>query len=536
MSGRSARESPGAAGGRRELRAALFVDFDNMCISFEELDPLAAHRFATQPARWLAWFESGQHAQGDDPEAGEEPVRRRILVRKCYLNPVTFGRYRADYTRAAFTVVDCPPLTQRGKTSADVYMVMDILDALKHDTEFDEFIILSSDADFTPVLLRLRAYDRQTTILATNFAAATYKAACDLIVPYERFFEEALGIEPEPAGLPHLEQAPTITGGGNGGGSGIGSVGDHEALLPRVARALKERVAAAGPLGPREVPAIFATFPEFRNSDWFGRFSLKGLMTRLLELEPGLAMLGDPNAAWSVRLRDAAPPTPPDRREPDAARPGEQQRASVGEVVRPTPADAPRPVPTLAAIPAERVDAAATPDPTRHDRDLLETAAADRLRDFPEEPEVFFGRVADATGVPALGPAEYARLFEAVAVVAAIPDLDFNERARQIRDALQAEGLTVSRAQVNFVLNVFRQNRIEIARLDAGSLAAAWRDITLTALRNALVPLSPEELRLIDRWLLGGGEPVVTPADEPPAEDEAPAPLAPPVEAGTEAA
>jgi uncharacterized LabA/DUF88 family protein len=54
-------------------------------------------------------------------------------------------------------VVDCPPLTQRGKTSADVYMVMDVLDALEHKTEFDEFIILSSDADFTPVLLRLRA-------------------------------------------------------------------------------------------------------------------------------------------------------------------------------------------------------------------------------------------------------------------------------------------------------------------------------------------------------------------------------------------
>jgi hypothetical protein len=141
---------------------------------------------------------------------GAEPVRRRILVRKCYLNPVTFGRYRGDYTRAAFTVVDCPPLTQRGKTSADVYMVMDVLDALEHKTEFDEFIILSSDADFTPVLLRPARFDRRTTILATNFAAATYKAACDLIVPYERFFEEALGIETDPADLPHLEQAPTV--------------------------------------------------------------------------------------------------------------------------------------------------------------------------------------------------------------------------------------------------------------------------------------------------------------------------------------
>jgi hypothetical protein len=99
MSGRGATENPGATGDRRALRAALFVDFDNMCISFEELDPLAAHRFATQPARWLAWFESGLHALGGGRRGTAEPVRRRILVRKCYLNPVTFGRYRAT-TRA----------------------------------------------------------------------------------------------------------------------------------------------------------------------------------------------------------------------------------------------------------------------------------------------------------------------------------------------------------------------------------------------------------------------------------------------------
>ena len=42
------------------------------------------------------------------------------------------------------------------KTGTDIHMVMDVLDTLEHRTRFDEFIVLSGDADFTPVLLRLR--------------------------------------------------------------------------------------------------------------------------------------------------------------------------------------------------------------------------------------------------------------------------------------------------------------------------------------------------------------------------------------------
>jgi uncharacterized LabA/DUF88 family protein len=52
-------------------------------------------------------------------------------------------------------VIDCPPLTSQNKNGADIRMVMDILDALNHQTRFNEFILLSSDADFTPLLTRL---------------------------------------------------------------------------------------------------------------------------------------------------------------------------------------------------------------------------------------------------------------------------------------------------------------------------------------------------------------------------------------------
>ena len=78
---------------------------------------------------------------------------RSILIRRCYPNPdAGFRRFRSFFTSAAFSVIDCPSLTRTGKNSADIYMVMDILDTLSHKTYFDEFIIFSGDSDFMPVL------------------------------------------------------------------------------------------------------------------------------------------------------------------------------------------------------------------------------------------------------------------------------------------------------------------------------------------------------------------------------------------------
>ena len=168
------------------VRSALFVDFDNIYLRLQQEDPRAAEQFATNPARWLAWLREGLPLEGADGA----PRRRKILFRRCYLNPLHFGRYRPDFSRTAFEVVDCPPLTSSGKTSADIHMVMDILDALQHETHFDEFILLSGDADFTPVLLRLSKHDRRSAVLAIGPAAAAFKSACDLLIDEDTFLEE----------------------------------------------------------------------------------------------------------------------------------------------------------------------------------------------------------------------------------------------------------------------------------------------------------------------------------------------------------
>lgn len=163
----------------RVARSVLFVDFDNMGLSIKKTDEVLANAFARAPQVWVDALERGELIDDD----GLLAPRRRFLMKRCYANPRLIDPYRANFTWAGFQVVDCPPLTGGGKNSADIYMVMDILDALEHKTPFDEFFILSSDADFTPVLTRLTAYDRRTVIFANQVTAQAYKTMCDGLIP-----------------------------------------------------------------------------------------------------------------------------------------------------------------------------------------------------------------------------------------------------------------------------------------------------------------------------------------------------------------
>lgn len=176
---------------KKPLKSALFVDFDNVYSGLRRLSESAAEQFATNPTRWMAWIEKGLNSNlRNSTESDCE--ERSLLIRRCYLNPNAFWKYRLHFTRSGFSVVDCPPLTQQGKNSSDIYMALDILDTLDHATQFDEFIIFSGDSDFTPVLLRLRAYDRRTMIMTGAAAAQSYKAASDVVVTGARFIAEGL--------------------------------------------------------------------------------------------------------------------------------------------------------------------------------------------------------------------------------------------------------------------------------------------------------------------------------------------------------
>jgi hypothetical protein len=184
------------------MKSALFVDFDNVYTQLRALQPAAAERFARGPTEWIRWLVESLGV----PDGHDAGARRRLLVRRCYLNPNWYQTYRHAFLRAGFEIVDCPPVTSQGKTSTDIHMVLDIVELLQHETRYDEFIVLSADADFTPVLRKLRRYDRRTSVLAIGFPSAAYQASADLLIDERLFVEQALGLAPEPV----VREAPVI--------------------------------------------------------------------------------------------------------------------------------------------------------------------------------------------------------------------------------------------------------------------------------------------------------------------------------------
>lgn len=178
-------------------RTALYLDFDNVFGGLLKLDPDAAVQFAENPAGWLNRLSTALTV--DAP--------RRWLVLRCYMNPagwvphpdvragaprLFFSRFRPFFTSAGFEVIDCPRLTHT-KNGADIRIVVDAVDALGADTAYDEFVIASGDSDMTPLLLRLRAADRRTTIVSPSDAADAFTAVADRLVNGQQVLELVQG-------------------------------------------------------------------------------------------------------------------------------------------------------------------------------------------------------------------------------------------------------------------------------------------------------------------------------------------------------
>ena len=170
--------------------SAIFVDYDNIYLSLKRKSDEAAKRFAKDAPAWLKAIETGQLITPTNGPGSDGA--RRLVSNRCYGNPVprrnasdnstdmsSFPFVRHHFLRSGFEIIDCPPLTAQLKNSSDIRMVMDVRDYLTHATYFDEFIILSGDADFTPVLHRLRAHARRTVIFANDYTAAPYTAISD---------------------------------------------------------------------------------------------------------------------------------------------------------------------------------------------------------------------------------------------------------------------------------------------------------------------------------------------------------------------
>jgi uncharacterized LabA/DUF88 family protein len=154
----------------RRTRSALFIDYENV----------AHQSLPSTIANWLSWLEAG--------EFDEEKRARRFVEKRIYWN-TTAEQHREKFAAAGFTPVLCEKFFGL-KNGADIRIVLDAYDMLVSQPRISEFIFISLDTDYVPLLQRLAQKSKQTAILVSEqspHAHATYSRYADTVIPLRKF-------------------------------------------------------------------------------------------------------------------------------------------------------------------------------------------------------------------------------------------------------------------------------------------------------------------------------------------------------------
>ena len=447
------------------MKSALFVDFDNVYSGLRKLDQAIADRFARQPLAWMNWIIDALELPDHTPEG----ARRRVLVRRCYLNPQAYQRFRPSFNLAGFEIIDCPALTSEGKTSTDIHMVLDIIDLLQHETRYDEFIVFSADADFTPVLRKLRRWDRRTTVLAIGFPSAAYRASADLLIDQDEFVRKALGFKDEDESPPPEPM------------SRAANAASDAHMLSTAAHTLVEEAVRESPV-PVPMAKLAAKILDKVDgvdaSTWAGHGSFRGLVESWT-LEP-LRF----TAAGGGVIYDSRRHTPPPVSPPASAKSMDSDVGRLIETIRQEVARSSTPVPCsrLASLITTQFSTLAADwngkgtfrkfveslelGPLHFDwsmgggivHDATRPAAIARngctTSDWGDDQEIvpLATQIHEVSGTPLLRPQDYRALFSIIEQDVRLHPFDLKETGKRVRNRLKEGGFGGSRMDVNWVL------------------------------------------------------------------------------------
>lgn len=517
------------------MKTALFVDFDNVYSGLRRISAQSADRFARRPAAWLRWLTEAFGAQADLDEALN---RRRVLVRRCYLNPVTYHPFRRPFHEAGFEIVDCPPMTAAGKTTTDIHLVLDTMDALADRTHFDEFIVFSADADFSPVLRRLRRHDRRTVVFAAGAMSEAYKASADCVIGIPEFLRDALELGAEDGDEPTSAPADSAVATAAANGHGL-----RQSIADRVRQLVMEAPA------PVALPYIASTlqreFPALRDGRWAGAGSFGTLMRQLAMPGVIIDFPGD-TAIDQSRLQPADPrAVPMDRPQVGAAAeglsPAEEESPLpsssataddldqvVTQAVRRLVSASDRPLllsmlgqqlrrvvpelsngwngaPTLASL-LKRLDLVPIQRAVLEDGStvvLFDPARHSNPTDVVDDPLV--AAMLRAAEVPAIRADELRLvLHHARQYMGAAEPFEISPVSKQVHDALASQGVTVSTRRVGAVLQALIFGGLETSATfgSTDELVAAALGVILAAWsRETQAPVDDEARFRLLNWL-----------------------------------
>ena len=87
---------------------------------------------------------------------------------------------------ASFELIEVPHVSQSGKNSADIRMVVDALDLCYTKSHVDTFVIISGDSDFSPLVSKLRENNKYVIGIGVKDSTSDLLSAnCDEFIFYD---------------------------------------------------------------------------------------------------------------------------------------------------------------------------------------------------------------------------------------------------------------------------------------------------------------------------------------------------------------
>lgn len=83
-----------------------------------------------------------------------------ILSKRAFAAWRRFEDYKRNFHEHAIEMLEIPGRSIGGKNSADIKMVVDVMDVCYKSPYIDTFVIASGDSDFSPLVSKLREYDK----------------------------------------------------------------------------------------------------------------------------------------------------------------------------------------------------------------------------------------------------------------------------------------------------------------------------------------------------------------------------------------
>jgi uncharacterized protein (TIGR00288 family) len=149
----------------RERSLAVFIDLENLAMG----------------------FQTQRKTRFDVQKVLERLVEKgKIIVKKAYADWSRFPNYATPFHESAIELIEIPKRSQTGKNSADIRMVVDAMDLAWSKPHVDTFVIVSGDADFSPLVSKLKENGKDVIGLGMKGSTSELlRDNCDEFIYYE---------------------------------------------------------------------------------------------------------------------------------------------------------------------------------------------------------------------------------------------------------------------------------------------------------------------------------------------------------------